>query len=63
MIDSMRTKRKGLFGWGFSRNQFRWRYVFEGNRTTKPTSKAFRVRGANRIVLGADPSDFLVELR
>lgn len=43
VIDAVRTNRRGLVGWEFKPNRFRWRFHFDGNSKTKPSnSDSFR---------------------
>jgi hypothetical protein len=40
VIDKMRTRKRGVFGWQFKPNGVRWRYYYLGNRSTKPVRTA-----------------------
>ena len=62
-IASTRTIRNGKFGWWIKPSRFTWRYVYQGDATTRgDVSPTFRTphRGKVLVRAGADPSSFLV---
>ncbi|WP_183098639.1 hypothetical protein [Nocardioides pelophilus] len=72
VIDTQRSRRRGLFGWEFKPNRYVWAYVYQGNRTTRwdssPNFRTPRRVGARETasahVSGADdPSQLVTRLR